>query len=158
MAETPGVSLTITQQDAITPALARLARNAKNAADIYDQIGAANVLETQMRFEAEEGPDGRRWVAHSDVTLDLKQTKGITEPRKLRESTDLYDSIAHRVLPSGGVQIGVTRTYGRIHQLGGQAGRGRKVKIPARPYLGISEDGKREIEAIISDALGKGVA
>jgi phage virion morphogenesis protein len=25
--------------------------------------------------------------------------------------------------------------YARIHQLGGMAGRGRKVKIPARPYL-----------------------
>lgn len=158
MAETPGVSLTISQQDAITPALARLAQNAKNAADIYDEIGAAQVLETQMRFELEEGPDGRRWVALSDVTIDLRAKKGSTSFRKLRDSTDLYDSIAHRVLPRGGVQIGVTRTYGRIHQLGGEAGRGKKTKIPARPYLGVSEEGKREIETIIRAALGKGVA
>jgi phage virion morphogenesis protein len=33
------------------------------------------------------------------------------------------------------VRIGTDVIYGRIHQLGGMAGRGRKVHIPARPYL-----------------------
>jgi phage virion morphogenesis protein len=35
--------------------------------------------------------------------------------------------------------------YAAIHQFGGDAGKGRKVKIPARPYLGITEDEQKEI-------------
>jgi phage virion morphogenesis protein len=43
--------------------------------------------------------------------------------------------------------------YARIHQLGGKAGRGRKTRLPARPYLGISEEDKEEVAGIIGDYL-----
>ena len=35
--------------------------------------------------------------------------------------------------------------YAAIHQAGGQAGRGGKVSIPARPYLGFGDDDVRDI-------------
>lgn len=38
--------------------------------------------------------------------------------------------------------IGSNKVYAAIHQFGGEAGRGRKVEIPARPYLPITTDGK----------------
>ena len=34
-----------------------------------------------------------------------------------------------------------------IHQFGGEAGRGRKVEIPARPYLPLTTDGNLQPEA-----------
>ena len=43
--------------------------------------------------------------------------------------------------------IGAARPYARIHQLGGKAGRGRKVTIPARPYLPFTPDFKLQPEA-----------
>ena len=33
------------------------------------------------------------------------------------------------------VRVGPTVVYGRIQELGGQAGRGRSVTLPARPYM-----------------------
>ncbi|MBN0437970.1 phage virion morphogenesis protein, partial [Pseudomonas aeruginosa] len=33
-------------------------------------------------------------------------------------------------------------SYAAIQQLGGQAGRGRKVTIPARPYLPVLRNGQ----------------
>lgn len=39
-------------------------------------------------------------------------------------------------------RIGSNKPYAAIHHLGGQAGRGRKVTIPARPYLPINGSGK----------------
>ena len=36
--------------------------------------------------------------------------------------------------------IGSNKVYAAIHQLGGQAGKNKKVTIPARPYLQLSDD------------------
>jgi phage gpG-like protein len=35
--------------------------------------------------------------------------------------------------------------YARIHQKGGEAGRGKKSLIPARPYMGVPKDFDRRI-------------
>lgn len=40
-----------------------------------------------------------------------------------------------------GAGSGRSAAYAMIHQFGGQAGRGKKVTIPARPYLPITQDG-----------------
>lgn len=54
-------------------------------------------------------------------------------------SGDLMRSI--RVEPPTGVGgtyrsgVGPTMVYGRIHELGGAAGRGKTVTLPARPYV-----------------------
>ncbi|WP_448377770.1 phage virion morphogenesis protein, partial [Fervidobacterium sp.] len=50
--------------------------------------------------------------------------------------------------------IGTNVVYARIHQYGGYAGRGRKVRIPARPYLGITEEDRREAESLLREWLG----
>lgn len=45
--------------------------------------------------------------------------------------------------------VGTKLPYAAIHQFSGRAGRGRKVTIPARPFIGVSAQGKDEIMAII---------
>lgn len=47
-----------------------------------------------------------------------------------------WRAVAPRVVP-GGVQgrIATNVPYARIHEYGGQAGRGRRTRIPKRPYL-----------------------
>ena len=45
--------------------------------------------------------------------------------------------------------------YAAIHQLGGDAGRNKKVKIPARPYINLVEDDYDEILHEISEHLSK---
>lgn len=41
--------------------------------------------------------------------------------------------------------IGSNLAYAAIHQLGGHAGRNKKVTIPARPYLKLTENNFEEI-------------
>ena len=41
--------------------------------------------------------------------------------------------------------IGSNKVYAAIHQLGGQAGKNKKVTIPARPYLKLTDDNLEEI-------------
>ena len=45
--------------------------------------------------------------------------------------------------------IGSNKVYAAIHQLGGQAGKNKKVTIPARPYLKIEEELDNLIELTI---------
>lgn len=51
------------------------------------------------------------------------------------------------------VVIGTNKIYGAIHQLGGKAGRGQKVDIPARPFLAVQGEDWTEIKAALSDYL-----
>ncbi len=117
--------------------------------EVLDEIGASNVTETQMRFEAETDPQGRPWQGLAASTLQKRRQ---ANPRILRDQANLYDSITHRV-GSNSAEVGTNRVYARIHQLGGVAGRGKKTKIPARPYLGVSREGQKEILAIVEDRL-----
>lgn len=41
--------------------------------------------------------------------------------------------------------IGSNKDYAAIHRLGGKAGRNKKVSIPARPYLKLTDDDYDEI-------------
>jgi len=51
------------------------------------------------------------------------------------------------------VEIGTNKIYGAIHQLGGKAGRGHKVDIPARPFLMVQSEDWAEIRAALQDYL-----
>ena len=41
--------------------------------------------------------------------------------------------------------VGTDEPYAAIHQFGGKAGRGRKVEIPARPFLALTPQDKADI-------------
>lgn len=157
MGEVAGVSLTVKVNDTVTPGLAELARRLRNFNPALDEIGSSLVTSTQMRFEAESGPDGRKWKGLAESKARRGRTRRGGTARILRDQGDLYDSLTHKVQPSVATTVGVTRVYGRIHQLGGQAGRGHKVTIPARPYLGLSDDDRAEINKILRKHLGAGL-
>lgn len=51
------------------------------------------------------------------------------------------------------VSWGTNVLYGAIHHFGGRAGRGHRARIPARPYLGVSDDDRAELVNIENDLL-----
>jgi phage virion morphogenesis protein len=58
----------------------------------------------------------------------------------------LWRSILHHNATKDSVEVGSNMVYSLIHHFGGKAGRKRKVTIPARPFLGVSEQEKAKIE------------
>lgn len=148
-------------------ALRGLAARVLDLDPVLDDIGASQVTEVQQRFEGQHGPDGTKWKPLAPSTRAKRGRTGGGRRAKrgrfhqrggsakiLRDQGNLYDSISHAVF-SGGVKIGANTPYARIQQLGGRAGRGHAALIPARPYLGVSEEGKREMLAIIHDHLAR---
>ena len=47
--------------------------------------------------------------------------------------------------------VGTNEPYAAIHQFGGKAGRGRKVDIPARPFLALTAQDEADILEDIQD-------
>lgn len=147
-----GVAFAVTMADAeVRKAFERLGKalGPSQLKEALDEIGASNVTETQQRFESETDPTGKKWQGLAASTLEKRKQ---SNPRILRDAVHLYDSITHRVRMMQ-AEVGTNRIYGRLMQLGGVAGRGKAVDVPARPYLGVSAEGQKEILAIIGDHL-----
>ena len=130
----------------LNAALSRVAAVLADPSTAMDQIGRYLVASTLRRFERERAPDGSPWLKSARALAEGGQT--LTDTGRLR------GSIAHTVTDGGrAVEVGSNVIYAAIHQFGGRAGRGRKAKLPARPYLGIDERDRTNILLIVSRAL-----
>lgn len=125
-------------------------------------VGEAMVSSTRERFRTSTDPTGKPWQALSSTTVglgfrkkDYKKSgglrKGVAEREAKRkilvQSARLKNSVSSAASDTQ-VAVGTNLVYGPIHQRGGQAGRGKKVTIPARPFLGVSSGDQREIERL----------
>lgn len=75
-----------------------------------------------------------------------KGGKTLTNSGRLRRSID-YAATSDKVM------VGSNLAYARIHQLGGKTGKGHKVDMPARPYLGVSKEDMEEVRETMADFL-----
>jgi phage virion morphogenesis protein len=95
---------------------------------------------SKKAFEKEKDPvTGIGWKP-----LKAPRRDGSTHPI-LNAGGQLKRSLTWEAFPDGSVIFGSNMVYARIHQQGGQAGRGRKSLIPARPYMGVPQDFDRRI-------------
>jgi len=99
--------------------------------------------EVEDTLEKEGQP---KWEPLSDVTIALRAEKGHWPGKMLQVSGRLAASISSSTGARSAV-VGTNVKYANIHQVGGKAGRGRKVSIPARPYLIITPKGTTRILA-----------
>lgn len=144
----------------VRDALSHLVRAGADLSPAMREIGAALEASTQIRFEREVDPDGARWIASLRAQEEGGQT--LTDTARLRNSITWE---ANR----DSVQVGTNVIYAAVHQFGAfiRAKAGgylkfkigdrwsskRQVKIPARPFLGISEGDRIEIIEILRGHL-----
>lgn len=152
-------TFTVTVQDeGVQAALQALLRRTQNLAPVLTALGDEIVERTRQRFDTSTGPDGAPWQPHSIATLAMASgalgqgyrkkdgSLNAKGARKLASKRLLIDSgfLSGNIFPSvsgNTLTIGSPAQYAAIHQFGGQAGRGRQVTIPARPFLPVRQDG-----------------
>lgn len=127
--------------------LDRYAARVTDLTPLMDDIGAMLVASTQDRFEKGVDPEGKPWKVSQRVA------KAQGKAQTLIDSALLMSSI-HHTPGNDNVEVGTNLIYAAIHQNGGQAGRGKAVTIPARPFLGLSTEDKTEIGHIVDDFYG----
>lgn len=129
--------------------------------DLMESVGEALVSGTSQRFEDEEDPQGQKWPKSGRASKQGGQT--LTDTGRLSKSID-YAATSNKVM------VGSNLAYARIHQKGGvitpkkakrlifkgsdgQTVSADKVTIPARPYLGVSDEDMEEVKAVMADFL-----
>lgn len=133
--------------------------------EVKKAIAEGILARTHRRFEESRAPDGTPWPPLSPATLakevrprDRLKRGGISAAAQRRMAlrkplvvtARLKNSISWKVVGNR-IYVGTNLEYARIHQFGGYAGRGRKVRIPARPYLGLTEEDREEAEALLRE-------
>lgn len=148
------IDLTIDDQ-AAQQLFAELVRRGTNLAPLMQDLGEYLTETTKQRFQASTAPDGSKWEPNTQATYLAylaafkgsfgktgKITKGgagrASGKKPLIGETRRLSSEIYYQADAKSVEIGSGLVYSAIHQFGGSAGRG--VKIPARPYLGLSAD------------------
>lgn len=133
--------------------LSQLLQNATNSRPMMRSIATELVSLTEDNFESESW-GGEKWQQSQRAAAEGGKT--------LQKRGQLAAFITSRA-GNDFARIGSNKEYAAIHHLGGQAGRGKKLTLPARPYLPINGAGnlQRGAESNILDialkALSKGV-
>lgn len=109
-----------------------------NPAELLDNIGALVQEQTEMRFDNETDPDGKKWVAWSSKYQ--KSGKGINI---LRNTQRLFSSINYQV-KGNKVEVGSNVEYSAVHNYGYE-----KRKIPKRAFLGLSNQNNKDVDNLV---------
>lgn len=142
-----GSALQISTEDAgFQEAFERLNMFWDSLDEPLEEIGNVLLTSTDVRFETETAPDGTDWEQSLRAANQNGQT--LTNYGHLRNSLT-FDAGTDFVM------IGTNLVYAGIHQFGGQTGRGLKVTMPERAFLGLSEDDKTEIHDVLNDFAGR---
>lgn len=135
-------------------------RSLESPIDLFTEIGDALVVSTQHRFETSRRPEGAFWPMSIRALFEGGKT--------LRDSGRLANSIT-REASERGVRVGTNVIYAAVHQFGatirpkkgdrlffkvqGKKVAAKQVRIPARPFLGISKADEAEIATISNDYM-----
>lgn len=104
-------------------------------------IGHLLLNSTLDRFKKGIGPDGKAWPESGRVKAENgRRKKGRPKGKTLVDTARLRNSL-HVFADQEIAEVGTDVIYARIHQLGGDTGRGHATHLPARPYLPFDGEG-----------------
>jgi phage virion morphogenesis protein len=143
-----GVTLTVRHQ-AVRAALAQLVGAVQDPAPALRSLGVLLVRNTRTRIVAEgPAPDGTAWPRLAAATRKRKRGPGMLRERAMRGG--LMASLTSQV-DGRRLRVGTNKIYAATHQFGRDA-------IPARPFLGISEEDQRDIVEVLADHMRRALA
>lgn len=135
----------------IIKALQRLLHATGDLSPAFKEIGEVLVESTKQRFESGTGPDGEKWPLNSVLSTLLYKDGD----RPLINEGTLMEQIHYSLVGNNTLEIGSAMEYAAMQQFGGTKSEFPNLwgDIPARPFLGISNDDEAEILRIIEGFL-----
>ena len=135
-------------------------KKAENLTPVMKGIAEELHSETMLNFEQQGRP---KWPDLSAVTRRIRAERNqdpngpiLKVSGQLRNSIMASSDASTATLTAG---ANTNKTYAAIQQFGGQAGKGRKVTIPARPYMPfidntLQPEAEDAIIAFVKDHFG----
>jgi phage gpG-like protein len=167
------LTVKITDQS-VLQALQSMQKKAANLGPAMREIGEDLTTSTKARFSTATAPDGTPWAANSattmamylglfkgsykkDGTLSKKGEKRSAGKKPLTgESKSLGTTINYQVITGpnvSAVRIGSPMVYAAMQQFGGESKGFIKSTIPARPFLGLSDDDSTTVLDVLTTYL-----
>jgi phage virion morphogenesis protein len=132
-----------------------MGRRVENTKPLASTIAETMLSDISRHFEDEEGPGGTPWKDLAGRTKEERRKKGHWPGKKLQRQSrgsGLLGAMQARY-DSRSVSVTNNKVYAAIQHFGGKAGPGKKVTIPARPYMYLSADAREEIRATVEDFI-----
>ena len=129
--------------------LLKLADKTKSLRPLMKNIAGIFAYSTEENFKEQGKP---KWKDLAESTKKRREKKGKWPGSILQVEGQSASSITTYYDDTSAV-IGSNKDYAAIHQLGGYAGKNKKVKIDARPYLQLDKLDTEEIIDAIMDYL-----
>jgi len=157
------------EDDELNRVLARVGAALGDMEPVNAQIGELMVEKTKARFDSGKGPDGVIWAPRTETTitryLRLGFTPGpipLTGQSKALRTQIFYEARAEDVSWGSSMIQSAVMQFGAGKGQFGQTSRGDPIPwgdIPARPYIGFSEDDRSDViglfEEWLKDAAGE---
>jgi phage virion morphogenesis protein len=128
----------------IQAALARLQQRGENLTPVFADIGEFLQIVHFERFKKQTSPEGDPWAPLSPAYLARKKRN----KTRILVLNDVLSGTLHYQTTAEGLMFGTDRVYGATHQFGRP-----EAGIPAREFLGISDEDGQEILKITGDYL-----
>lgn len=148
----------------------------ENPRSLMLEIGEEIADSTMRRFATSTGPDGERWAPNTETTIlrylegsggvygkkDGRLTRkgaGVVMGKKplIGETRNLSSTIDYQLDGDLSVMVGTPAIYGAVQQFGaerGSLGGGSPWgDIPARPFLGLSDEDEQTILDLVASYL-----
>lgn len=146
--------------------------NAKAVAAKPPMKDVATILAQGIRnaFRSEADPWGAPWPPHSPLTLARRRSRGSASRQRLLDTGRLYASIRDEHTDTSATITagqGLPDPRAVANQFGTtNAGRGRSVRIPARPFfplrdertVSLPDQWQAQIEGVIAERLERAAA
>lgn len=124
------IEIEINNAQQIASILNKLANAAQDRTPLMRSIAGTMESAVLQNFDVGGRP---KWLG-----LKYRQGTPLVDTENLMNSiTSYYDNDS--------AEVGTNEPYAAIHQFGGKAGRGRKVDIPARPFLVLTPQDENDI-------------
>ncbi len=124
--------------------LKKIISKIENLRPLMKNITGIMIDSVEENFEKEGMP---KWKKLSASTIKQRTKKGYWPGRILQKRGELAASITSKYDENSAI-VGTNKVYAAIHQFGGDAGRNKNVKMPARPYLKLQD---KEVNKIMSE-------
>lgn len=154
----------IINEDSFSPLLDRLAAHLSDMTPVMQDLGELLVQQTKDRFPTGTAPDGSRWAPKSPATLaayGARKSNRVDRRPLFGPSGRLSSEIFYQASATG-VEWGSGLIYSAVMQFGaargafGTAANGTPIPwgaIPARPFIGLSDDDAAAVVALLEDWL-----
>lgn len=138
-----GISVEIDDRE-VLQAIQRLQDAGGNLQGAFADIGEYLLISHRERWDRQVSPEGEPWAPLAPQTIKRKKKN---RDKVLVLEGDLRDLLRYQDSPDS-LEFGTDRIYGASHQFGRE-----EAGIPARPFLGISDEDRVGILDILRDHL-----